>query len=97
MFIKKNYATLLLILLSLNVFAQESFTIKVLDENANQLPGATISIDGSIIAQSNANGEYLLKNKSSKIQLEIKMIGYQNFNALIDLKKQTQQAVNYLN
>jgi iron complex outermembrane receptor protein len=88
MFIKKNYATLLLILLSLNVFAQESFTIKVLDENANQLPGATISIDGSIIAQSDANGEYLFKNKSSKIQLEIKMVGYQNFNALVDLKKQ---------
>ena len=88
MFIKKNYATLLLILLSLNVFAQESFTIKVLDENSIQLPGATISIDNSILAQTDANGEYLFKNKSSKIQLEIKMIGYQNFNALVDLKKQ---------
>lgn len=89
MFIKKNCLTLLLILLSVTVFAQESFTIKVLDENSNSLPGATISIDNSVLAQTDEKGEYLFKNKSAKIQLEIKMIGYQNFNSLVDLKKQS--------
>lgn len=86
MFFKKNYLTILLLFLSVNVFAQDSYTIKVLDENAQALIGATINIDGSVFAQTDANGEYLFKNKSSKVQLEIKMIGYQNFNALVDLK-----------
>lgn len=86
MFFNKNYLTVLLLFLSINVVAQDSYTIKVLDENSLPLIGATINIDGSVFAQTDTKGEYLFKNKSSKVQLEIKMIGYQNFNALVDLK-----------
>lgn len=86
MLFNKNYLTVLLLFLSINVVAQDSYTIKVLDENSLPLIGATINIDGSVFAQTDTKGEYLFKNKSSKVQLEIKMIGYQNFNALVDLK-----------
>ncbi len=88
MFIKKQIVLALLLLSSFAAQAQTDYQIKVIDDQKQPLPGATISIDGILFAQTDANGLYKIKLKQSKISLNISMIGYYPFIQIVDLKKQ---------
>lgn len=88
MFIKKLFIATVLLLSTNHLFAQQEFQIKVVDEQKQALPGANIAVDGILFAQTNANGEYTLKLKQSKVSISISMVGFYTFNQIVDLQKQ---------
>lgn len=90
MFFKKLFLLVTLNAICFWSFSQNSFKIKVVDESAATLVGASISIDGVINAQTNADGEFEFKNEKSKVYLEIRMIGFHSFSSAVDLKNQTK-------
>lgn len=86
MFLKKHIATFVLILLGLSTFAQSNYQIKVVDEQNQALPGANITIDGIIFAQTNENGLYEFKLNHAKVSLTVSMIGFYTYNSIIELQ-----------
>jgi iron complex outermembrane receptor protein len=89
MFVKKQIILVLLLLSSIAVQAQTDYQIKVVDDQKQPLPGATISIDGILFAQTDANGWYKIKLKQSTVSLNISMLGYYPFAQIVDLKRQS--------
>ncbi len=86
MFFKKSFLLSLFVVTNIMAYAQESFRIKILDENSAAIAGATVSIDGVINAQTNSDGEFEFKNQKSKVYLEIRMIGFHNYASAVDLR-----------
>ncbi len=88
MFIKKLFITTVLLLSTVQLFAQQEYQIKVVDEQKQALPGANIAVDGILFAQTDANGSYTLRLKQSKVSISISMVGYYTFSQIVDLEKQ---------
>lgn len=75
---KKFYLALLLIAISINVFAQQTVTGKVTDEETNSpIPSASIVIKGSKTGViSDANGDFSITLSSASATLVVSSLGY---------------------
>ena len=89
MFLKKHFVLALLLFISIAAQAQNAYTLRVVDEQKKPLAGATISVDGILISQTDESGTYRLSVKQSKVSLNISMIGFITLIENVDLKEKS--------
>ncbi len=88
MFFKKHVIATFLLFIGYSAHAQNSYTLKVVDEQKKPLVGATISVDGILFAQTDENGTYQLSVKQPKVNLHISMLGFLPLTINADLSKE---------
>jgi len=84
---KKLVVLALLLSIGIVANAQNKYTIKVIDDHNKPLPGATISIDGTLLAQTGADGMYRLTISKPKVVLKISLIGFESYSSIFDFEK----------
>lgn len=88
MFFKKHLFVALLLFMGTALHAQDLYTLKVIDEQKKPLAGATISVDGILFAQTDADGTYQLSINQSKVNIHISMVGFLPLTINVDLSKE---------
>jgi iron complex outermembrane receptor protein len=91
--LKKLLVALTALLLPVLAMAQLSLSGKITDQQTGAtLPGATVSIENSLNAVTNAQGVYLFKNlKAGTYTIKVSYIGYRQINQQLTLTAATTQ------
>ena len=80
----KRYLSLLGLLISISVFGQQPLTGKIFDSTNNSpLAGAKITVDGTDVSSTDANGNFSIPCPENQI-LTISYIGFEAYSAKVE-------------